>query len=62
MEKAMNFMKEKILERVRDEKENIVKNAYRVNFKDEFKVLIKEAKHLEKMGFSFSKTIINISL
>lgn len=58
----MNFMKEKILERVRDEKENIVKNAYRVNFKDEFKVLIKEAKHLEKMGFSFSKTIINISL
>jgi len=33
-----------------------------VKFDDEFKVLIKEAKHLEKMGYPISKTIINISL
>jgi len=38
------------------------KNVYSVNFSDEFKVLIKEAKHLEKMGYPISKTIINISL
>lgn len=55
MEKAMNFLKEKILEKV-DE------FHYRVNFSDEFKVLIKEARHLEKMGYPISKTIINISL
>lgn len=35
---------------------------YRVNFSEQFKLLIKEAKHLEKMGYPISKTIINISL
>jgi dynein heavy chain len=33
-----------------------------VKFSDEFKVLIKEAKQLEKMGYKISKAIINISL
>ncbi len=47
----MKFLKEKIL----------TKN-YEVNFSDEFKVLIKEAKHLERMGYNISPTIINISL
>jgi hypothetical protein len=35
---------------------------FEVNFSDEFKILIKEAKHLEKMGKPISKTIVNISL
>lgn len=52
-ERAMGFLKQKIL--VKNEK-------YEVNFSQEFKVLIKEAKHLEKMGYPISKTIINISL
>lgn len=33
-----------------------------MNFSDEFKILIKETKHLEKMGYPISKTIVNISL
>ena len=48
-------MKNKILVKMEDRK-------YLVNFSDEFKVLIKEAKHLEKIGYKISKTIINISL
>jgi len=36
--------------------------VYRINFSEQFKLLIKEAKHLEKMGYPISKTIINISL
>ncbi len=56
MEKALSFLKNKILTM----KEELV---YEVNFSDEFKVLIKEAKHLEKMGwYKVPKTIINISL
>lgn len=51
----MVFLKNKILEK-RDD------CLYFVNFSDEFKVLIKEAKQLEKMGYKISKTIINISL
>lgn len=54
-ERAMVFLKEKILEKVDD-------CHYRVNFSDEFKVLIKEAKQFEKMGYHILKTIINISL
>lgn len=49
------FLKDKILERTDD-------CVYLVKFSDEFKVLIKEAKQLEKMGYKISKTIINISL
>jgi hypothetical protein len=51
----MIFLKNKILEKQEE-------NVYRINFSDEFKVLIKEAKQLEKMGYKISKTIINISL
>ena len=51
----MQFLKNKILVKMEDRK-------YLVNFSDEFKVLIKEAKHLEKIGYKISKTIINISL
>ncbi len=43
----MNFLKEKILTKI-DECQ------YEVNFSDEFKVLIKEAKHLEKIGYPIS--------
>jgi hypothetical protein len=39
MERAMHFLKEKILIKT-DE------NTYEVNFKDDFKVLIQEAKQL----------------
>jgi dynein heavy chain len=53
----MNFLKNKILT-LKSKEDNI----YEVNFSDEFKILIKEAKHLEKMGYKVSKTIINISL
>lgn len=35
---------------------------YEVNFSDEFKILIKEAKSLEKMGYKISKTLVNICL
>jgi len=52
----MDFLKMKILvTKGRD-------NYYEVNFSDDFKVLIKEAKNLEKMAYPISKTIINISL
>ena len=40
----MKFLKDKILTFHKDTK------AYTVNFSQEFKILIKEAKHLEKMG------------
>jgi hypothetical protein len=39
MEKAMNFLKEKILRKPEN-----TENVYEVNFSDQFKVLIKEAK------------------
>jgi dynein heavy chain len=51
----MNFLKKEILNKIDD-------NHYTVNFSDDFKILIKEAKHLEKMGYKIPKTIINISL
>lgn len=51
----MHFLKMKILDRIDHCK-------YEIRFSQEFKVLIKESKHLEKMGYSISKTIINISL
>ena len=53
--KAMEFLKKKILTRNGSCK-------YTVNFSDEFRVLIKEVKYLEKMGCKPSKTIINIAL
>ena len=55
IDKAMGFLKKEILMKV-DE------HTYHVNFSDEFKILIKEAKQLEKMGYKIPKTIINISL
>ena len=55
METAMGFLKMKILEK--DEL-----GVYRVNFKEEFKVLIKETKQLEKMNHNISRTIVNIAL
>lgn len=55
IDKAMGFLKKEILYKVDD-------NTYHVNFSDEFKILIKEAKQLEKMGYKIPKTIINISL
>ena len=58
-ERAMQFLKQKILECKKDNKGNKI---FEVNFSDEFKILIKEAKHLEKMGKPISKTIVNISL
>lgn len=58
-QRAMQFLKQKILVRRTDNFKNTI---YEVNFSDEFKILIKEAKHLEKMGYQISKTIINISL
>ena len=51
----MVFLKKEILNKIDD-------NQYTVNFSDEFKILIKESKHLEKMGYKIPKTIINISL
>ena len=51
----MNFLKKEILNKIDD-------NHHTVNFSDDFKILIKEAKHLEKMGYKIPKTIINISL
>lgn len=51
----MGFLKNEILNRIND-------NTYTVSFSDEFKILIKEAKQLEKMGYKIPKTIINISL
>lgn len=51
----MGYLKDKILEKTGE-------NQYLIKFSDDFKVLIKEAKHLEKMGYPISKTIINISL
>lgn len=53
----MGYLKEKVLR-----KPEGTDNVYEVNFSDQFKVLIKEAKQLEKMGYPISKTIINISL
>jgi len=55
MDKAMGFLKQKILIKESE-------SQFRVNFSEEFKILIKEAKHLEKMGYPISKTLINISL
>lgn len=51
----MDYLKQEILVKKSE-------NVYEVNFSDEFKILIKEAKHLEKMGYKIPKTIINISL
>jgi hypothetical protein len=36
--------------------------VYRVNFREDFKVLIKETKQLEKMNHNISRTIVNIAL
>jgi hypothetical protein len=55
MQNATDNLKEKILIKERD-------CVYRINFSESFKLLIKEAKHLEKIGYPISKTIINISL
>jgi hypothetical protein len=55
MERAMLFLKEKILVKVGD-------NQYEVNFREEFRVLIQEAKQLEKMNHNISKAIVNIAL
>ena len=55
MEKAMGYLKKQILATKGPSK-------YEVNFSDEFKILIKEAKHLEKMGLKISKNVVNISL
>ena len=55
MERAMQFLKEKILIKTGE-------NTYEVNFKEDFKVLIQEAKQLEKMNHNISKAIVNIAL
>lgn len=55
IDKAMGFLKMKILEK--DEN-----GFYRVNFKEDFKVLIKETKQLDKMNHHIPRTIINIAL
>jgi dynein heavy chain len=54
LEKALGFLKAKILEKTGP-------HQYRVNFSDDFRVLIKETKQLEKMNHKISKTIINIA-
>jgi dynein heavy chain len=54
-EKAMNFLKKKILIKKGH-------NHFEVNFSNEFRVLINEAKYLDKMGYKLSKTILNIAL
>ena len=55
MERAMQFLKEKILVKVGE-------NRCEINFRDEFRVLIQEAKQLEKMSHNISKAIVNIAL
>lgn len=55
MNRAMIFLKEKILIQTGE-------NQYAVNFKQDFKVLIQEAKQLEKMNHNISKAIVNIAL
>lgn len=55
MDRAMDFLKEKILIKTGE-------NTYEVNFKEDFKVLIQEAKNLEKMNHNISKAIVNIAL
>jgi hypothetical protein len=55
MNRAMIFLKEKILIQTGE-------NQYAVNFKEDFKVLIQEAKQLEKMNHNISKAIVNIAL
>jgi dynein heavy chain len=54
-ERAIRFLKEKIL--VQKGKYSFV-----VNFPEEFKVLINEAKHLDSLGYQLPKTILNIAL
>lgn len=54
-DKALNFLKKKILIKKGH-------NQYEVNFSTEFRVLISEAKYLDKMGYVLSKTILNIAL
>lgn len=55
MDRAMLFLKEKILI-------NNGNNSFSVNFKEDFKILIQEAKQLEKMNHNISKAIVNIAL
>jgi len=74
IERAMNFLNQKILIRYKDKSKGTyylkqgdkVKERffyrYKVNFDDEFRILIKEVKYLEKMGCKPFKTIINIAL
>lgn len=38
------------------------KYKYEVNFPREFKILIREAKHLDTLGYQLPKTILNIAL
>ena len=54
-EEAMKHLRKEILARKRD-------CDYEVTFSDKFKELIKEVKHLEKMGYKVPRTIVNISL
>jgi len=54
IERAMSYLKNCIL----DKKDG----KYLVNFPEDFKILIKEAKSLEKMGYKISKILINICL
>lgn len=54
-EKAISFLKKKIL--TCNGRDN-----YEVNFSPEFRTLISEAKHLDRMGFTLPKTILNIAL
>lgn len=55
IERAMSFLVLNILAKTPEGK-------YEVNFSNEFKILIKEAKSLEKMGYKISKVLINICL
>ena len=48
------FLRNKILVKNEDQ--------YTVNFSPEFKLMIAEAKHLDKMGYPLPKTILNIAL
>jgi len=62
IDRALNFLNQKILVRIKYSKKEKRIPRYRVNFDEEFRILIKEVKYLEKMGLKPSKTIINIAL
>ena len=54
-EKAVIYLKKSILSKIDN-------NKYQVNFSEDFRILIEEAKHLDKMGYNLPKTILNIAL